>query len=76
MDRAESGQKLPMLNRALQSQYPPGSTFKIVTAIAALNEGVITPETKVTCSGGINYGSWRFGCWKKTVMGPLLCTGL
>lgn len=56
--------KLPMLNRALQSQYPPGSTFKIVTAIAALNEGVITPETKVTCSGGINYGNWRFGCWR------------
>jgi len=57
--------KLPMLNRALQSQYPPGSTFKIVTAIAALNEGVITPDTKVTCTGGINYGKWQFGCWKK-----------
>ncbi len=57
--------KMPMLNRALQSQYPPGSTFKIVTAIAALNEGVITPDTKVTCTGGITYGKWRFGCWKK-----------
>ncbi|MFH1014806.1 MAG: penicillin-binding protein 2 [Nitrospirota bacterium] len=57
--------KTPMLNRALQSQYPPGSTFKIVTAIAALNEGVITPDTKVTCTGGITYGKWRFGCWKK-----------
>jgi len=57
--------KVPMLNRALQSQYPPGSTFKIVTAIAALNEGVITPETKVTCTGGIHYGKWQFGCWKK-----------
>lgn len=63
--------KLPMLNRALQSQYPPGSTFKIVTAIAALNEGVITPETKVTCSGGINYGNWRFGCWRKTGHGTI-----
>lgn len=63
--------KLPMLNRALQSQYPPGSTFKIVTAIAALNEGVITPETKVTCSGGINYGAWRFGCWKKNGHGTI-----
>ncbi|MCX5717363.1 MAG: penicillin-binding protein 2 [Nitrospirae bacterium] len=57
--------KTPMLNRALQSQYPPGSTFKIVTAIAALNEGVITPDTKVTCTGGITYGKWQFGCWKK-----------
>ncbi|MCE5193947.1 MAG: penicillin-binding protein 2 [Nitrospiraceae bacterium] len=57
--------KVPMLNRALQSQYPPGSTFKIITAIAALSEKVITPETKVTCTGGIKYGSWEFGCWKK-----------
>lgn len=63
--------KFPMLNRALQSQYPPGSTFKIVTAIAALNEGVITPVTKVTCSGGINYGNWRFGCWRKTGHGTI-----
>ena len=57
--------KKPMLNRALQSQYPPGSTFKIITAIAGLEEGVITPETKVECRGGINYGRWHFGCWRK-----------
>ncbi len=57
--------KKPMLNRALQSQYPPGSTFKIITAIAALEEGLITPETKVECRGGINYGRWHFGCWRE-----------
>ncbi len=57
--------KNPMLNRALQSQYPPGSTFKIVTAIAGLEEGVITPDTKVNCRGGISYGKWHFGCWRK-----------
>jgi len=57
--------KNPMLNRALQSQYPPGSTFKIVTALAGLEQGVITPETSVTCRGGIQYGSWHFGCWRK-----------
>ncbi len=57
--------KNPMLNRALQSQYPPGSTFKIVTAIAALEEGIISPETKVDCRGGIDYGRWHFGCWRK-----------
>ncbi len=56
--------KNPMLNRALQSQYPPGSTFKIVTAIAALEEGVIKPETMVDCRGGISYGRWHFGCWR------------
>jgi penicillin-binding protein 2 len=57
--------KNPMLNRALQSQYPPGSTFKIVTAIAGLEEGVINPDTKVDCRGGIHYGKWNFGCWRK-----------
>jgi penicillin-binding protein 2 len=56
--------KNPMLNRALQSQYPPGSTFKIVTAVAGLEEKVITPSTKVECRGGINVGRWHFGCWK------------
>ena len=63
--------KKPMLNRALQSQYPPGSTFKIITAIAALEEGVITPETKVECRGGINYGGWHFGCWREGGQGVM-----
>lgn len=58
--------KLPLLNRAIQSQYPPGSTFKIITAIAALEEGVLNDTTKVDCKGGINYGKWHFGCWRKT----------
>lgn len=57
--------KFPLLNRALQSQYPPGSTFKIVTAIAGLEEGVITPDTKVDCRGSVSSGKWRFGCWRR-----------
>lgn len=57
--------KRPMLNRALQSQYPPGSTFKIITAVAALQEGVIDPRTRIQCSGGVSFGKWTFGCWKK-----------
>lgn len=63
--------KLPLLNRALQSQYPPGSTFKIVTAIAALEEGAVDPDTKVTCKGGVAYGRWHFGCWRKNGHGTL-----
>jgi penicillin-binding protein 2 len=59
-------EKLPMLNRAIQSQYPPGSTFKIITAIAALSEGVMDEHTSVDCKGGIRYGKWHFGCWKKS----------
>ncbi len=56
---------LPMLNRAIQSQYPPGSTFKIMMAIAGLEEGVINDSTRVDCRGGISYGKWHFGCWRK-----------
>ncbi|NLI29126.1 MAG: penicillin-binding protein 2 [Nitrospiraceae bacterium] len=63
--------KKPMLNRVLQSQYPPGSTFKIITAIAALEEGVIDPATRVNCGGGIAHGSHFFGCWKKGGHGPM-----
>jgi len=55
----------PILNRTMQSQYAPGSTFKIVTAIAGLEEGVITPDTKVNCKGGLQYGGRFFGCWRK-----------
>ncbi len=57
--------KNPMLNRAIQSQYPPASTFKIITAVAALEEGVIDPKIRINCTGGIGYGKWSFGCWKK-----------
>jgi penicillin-binding protein 2 len=57
--------KKPMLNRAIQSQYPPGSTFKILTAITALEEGAIDTSTKADCRGGLNYGKWHFGCWQK-----------
>ena len=63
--------KLPFLNRSLQSQYPPGSTFKIITAIAAMEEGAIDVNTKVTCTGEIVYGRWHFGCWQKHGHGTL-----
>lgn len=58
--------KVPMLNRTIQSQYPPGSTFKIITAISALEAGALDTSTKVDCRGGLSYGKWHFGCWKKT----------
>lgn len=56
--------KTPLLNRALQSQYPPGSTFKIITAIAGLEEHAISYQTTADCKGGISYGKWHFGCWR------------
>ncbi|MEK7308059.1 MAG: penicillin-binding protein 2 [Nitrospirota bacterium] len=56
--------KNPFLNRAIQSQYPPGSTFKIITTIAGLEEGAITEDSRFECRGSINIGR-VFKCWKK-----------
>jgi penicillin-binding protein 2 len=50
----------PLVNRVVQQHYPPGSTFKIIMALAGLQEGVISPNTSFSCNGGINlYGTYR-----------------
>jgi penicillin-binding protein 2 len=57
-----TNQLRPLQNRAIQGRYSPGSTFKIVVALAALEEGLITPDHRVFCPGGANfYGRW-FRC--------------
>ena len=55
----------PLQNRAIQGRYSPGSTFKIVVAIAALEEGIITPDFRVYCGGGAMFYGRFFQCWKK-----------
>ncbi|NMC75657.1 MAG: penicillin-binding protein 2, partial [Geobacteraceae bacterium] len=55
----------PLENKALKGQYPPGSTFKIVTAIAGLEEGLIDDTTTVHCSGSYQFGNRAFGCWNR-----------
>lgn len=50
----------PLFNRAVKSRYPPGSTFKLVNALIALQEGTLTPSTAYGCSGGNNVGVGRF----------------
>jgi len=55
----------PLQNRATQGQYPPGSVFKIITALAALEEKVITPDTVFSCSGAFPFGNRDYHCWKK-----------
>jgi len=52
----------PLQNRAIQGRYSPGSTFKIVVATAALEEGLVTPEHRVYCPGGANFYGRYFRC--------------
>ena len=54
--------KKPMFNRAVQSLYPPGSTFKLVQGLIGLQEGVLTPANAYPCHNGYSYGSKRMGC--------------
>jgi penicillin-binding protein 2 len=55
----------PMENKAVQGEYPPASTFKIVTAIAGLEEGVIDENTTMHCPGYYKYGNRIYRCWRR-----------
>lgn len=61
----------PLLNKALQGQYPPGSTFKMVVALAALEAGAITPDFRCSCTGELEFGNNKFHCWRKGGHGTL-----
>lgn len=52
----------PLLNRAVQGRYPPGSTFKPTQGLIGLQEGAITPNTSLPCHGGFVMGNFRMGC--------------
>jgi penicillin-binding protein 2 len=65
----------PLNNKAVGGVYPPGSTFKMVTAMAGLEANVITQSTKVFCPGYYDLGDHRFHCWKKGGHGTLDLTG-
>ncbi len=55
----------PLQNKAIDGQYPPGSTYKIVTAYAGLEEKLISTNTKIFCPGQFRLGRGRYRCWKK-----------
>lgn len=55
----------PMENRAVSGQYPPGSTYKLIVAAAALEEGLITPDTTFFCNGSFELGNRTYRCWQK-----------
>ena len=61
----------PLQNRAIDGQYPPGSTYKMITALAGLEENVITPETTIYCPGNFRLGKGFYRCWKKKGHGAI-----
>lgn len=61
----------PFINKSIQGQYPPGSTYKIVTALAGLSENAITPETTFNCIGYMKLYGRRYHCWKRAGHGKV-----
>jgi penicillin-binding protein 2 len=61
----------PLQNRALQGRYSPGSTFKIVVAAAALEEGIVSPDFRVFCPGGASFFGRYFQCHEKAGHGSV-----
>ena len=62
---------LPLSAKAVQGAYPPGSTFKMVTALAALENGDVDPEETVYCGGHTDVSDVRFHCWKRSGHGNI-----
>ena len=55
----------PLVNKIVQGQYPPGSTYKPITALAGLAEGIVTPDTTFFCPGYHRFGNRVYRCWKR-----------
>lgn len=55
----------PLENKALSGQYPPGSTFKMITALAGLQNNIISDSTSINCTGTYDLGTSTFKCWNK-----------
>ena len=63
--------RTPLVNKAIAGQYPPGSTFKMMVALAALEAGVAGPDHEVLCPGFMRLGNHTFHCWKRWGHGKL-----
>lgn len=60
-----ANRRKPLTNKAISGLYAPGSTFKMVVALAALEANVLVPNERITCNGYVELGDARFHCWKK-----------
>jgi penicillin-binding protein 2 len=60
-----SDPRKPLLNKAISGQFAPGSTFKMIVLLAALDKGVVGPENRIHCNGKVKLGNDTFHCWKK-----------
>lgn len=60
-----NNERLPLINKAVSAQYPPGSTFKMMAGLAGLEKGIITPSSRVNCPGYFYLGNHKFNCWKE-----------
>ncbi|HRD77015.1 MAG TPA: penicillin-binding protein 2 [Hyphomicrobiaceae bacterium] len=56
----------PFIDRTIRGLYPPGSTYKIVTALAALESGAVAPDEPLPCSGAFELAGHTFNCWKRS----------
>lgn len=64
-DVLNKSEKKPLMNKVVSGLYSPGSTFKMIVALAALEHGIINYKTKSFCDGKMNLGNHTFHCWKK-----------
>ncbi len=62
----------PLINKCLSGQYPPASTFKMIVALTALEQGIAVPETAHTCRGKHYFGDRTYHCWERRGHGKLI----
>jgi penicillin-binding protein 2 len=74
-ERLLSNPRSPMTNKSITGQYSPGSTFKMIVCLAALEAGVATADTKIFCPGHTQLGNAKFHCWKTHGHGQLDMVG-
>jgi penicillin-binding protein 2 len=76
-DSLRNDPRRPLYNKALQGQYPPGSTWKLATTVVGLETGAVTMNDRmpIPCTGGMQYGNRYFRCWDKRGHGYLTLSG-